>query len=163
MSLALRFAWRRLRRLHDLRHDDVLHRMHRLVPEDETALRVHLEQPGLHGLRRDHEQRLDLSRACVHDAVREDSEDLAVVRHHGLSLEFRREQLHRAPPTPGIRRSLFLGCPSRGDARPRTIRDTSTTSLPGQKKTFSAMSLSSYRPTWHRTIPRQTFLYRHPR
>src|SRR5580692_6742138 len=91
-------------------HDDVLHRAHALEGEHEAAGRVVREQPGLDVFAGGDEDVGDRSGLGVDNEILDESEDLAVVGHHGLSPELGQELAHvvlmRQLPE-----SIFNRCP----------------------------------------------------
>src|SRR2546425_5487705 len=84
----------RSRLLRELRHDHVLHGLHRAEVQNNAALRVRLEEPRLDALSGLDEEGMDPPGLRLKDQVREHAEDLSVFRHHGLPPKFRREVLH---------------------------------------------------------------------
>src|SRR3989442_14718744 len=82
------------RSIRELHHDHVPNRLHRPEAEDQPSLGICLEEARLDRLRRRNEERLDPARLRFEEEVRQDPEDLSVLRHDGLATEFCRKNLH---------------------------------------------------------------------
>src|SRR5208283_4929982 len=119
--------------LPNVHHDDVLHRAHALEGEHEPARRIALERALFDVLARRHEDVGNPARQRVDDEVVDHAQDLAVVRHHGLSSEFGEELTHRE----GLERRWRAGVFNRWPVMEAQERSTGPPATGGRRSGIS--------------------------